>query len=72
MRDYDLNGNGEIDYNELLTATLSHKVYSEEARLKEMFERFDVNKDNNIDLEELKSALAILSMDDMTYDEDRI
>lgn len=49
MKDFDLNGNGEFDYTEFLTATMSRTIVTDEARLQEAFKTFDANHDGFVD-----------------------
>lgn len=37
MKDFDLNGNGEFDYTEFMTATMAATVVTDEKRLADAF-----------------------------------
>ena len=54
----DQDGTGRISYMEFLAATLRHKIELNENRLKEAFDRMDVDHSGNIDASDLKTLLG--------------
>lgn len=53
----DLNGNGVIDYSEFVTATSDYQKLCTEKNLKVAFDKFDLDGNGEITLEELKEVL---------------
>jgi calcium-dependent protein kinase len=58
MNSIDTDKNGAINYNEFIAATLNAKVATDCERINKAFEFFDMDKDGQIDQNELKNALA--------------
>lgn len=54
----DINGNGEIDYTEFLTACMNHKKYLSKENLHHAFNMFDIDNSGYITAEELKMVLG--------------
>lgn len=58
MRSIDENNNGEIDYEEFVTACINtHQWAQKEAVIREAFNSFDLDGDGTIDIFELHEAL---------------
>merc|ERR1740121_3235743 len=57
LKGIDSDGSGQIDYTEVLAATLDKKVYEKEETLWAAFRVFDKNGDGNISQEELEKVL---------------
>lgn len=51
----DADGDGELDYTELLATVINRKMYLKEERIWEAFCRFDVDGDGQITIDELKT-----------------
>jgi calcium-dependent protein kinase len=54
----DVNGNGEIDYTEFLSACMNFKNYLSKETLYRAFQMFDVDRSGFITVEELKMVLG--------------
>jgi Ca2+-binding EF-hand superfamily protein len=54
----DLDGDGTINYDELMKAAVIRKIGAKEERLWRAFQKIDVNNDGSISLDELRKALG--------------
>ncbi len=53
----DIDGSGDIDYNEFLTGAVSSERMLTEERLEKAFRLFDANGDNMISMNEMRAVL---------------
>lgn len=53
----DVDGSGDIDYNEFITGAVSTERMLTEERLEKAFKLFDANGDNSITMTEIKAVL---------------
>ena len=58
LSNIDLNGNGVIDYCEFVTATADYQKLCTEKNLKQAFEKFDLDGNGEITLDELRQILG--------------
>ena len=58
IAEVDLDGSGEISYNEFTVAVLEKENVVERKRLEEVFKTIDVNHNGLIDSEELRDSLS--------------
>ena len=58
MRSVDTDGNGAINFNEFIAATLDASIYKDYEKLEKAFNFFDKDRDGEIDENELKESLA--------------
>lgn len=54
----DIDGDGQLSYEELIMAAVQRKIVSKEERLLALFRQIDKNGDGTITVEELKEALG--------------
>ncbi|SPR00135.1 non-specific serine/threonine protein kinase [Plasmodiophora brassicae] len=54
----DIDGDGSINYDELLKAAVHRKIAAKEERLWRVFQKIDLNHDGTITVDELKNALG--------------
>jgi Ca2+-binding EF-hand superfamily protein len=54
----DLDGDGTINYDEMLNAAIFRRVCAKEERLWRAFQKLDVNHDGSITVDELRQALG--------------
>ena len=57
MNEIDIDGNGELDYEEFVAATLSMASQHSDDAMEKTFAYFDVDGDGSITIEEFKMAL---------------
>ncbi len=58
MNKLDFNGNGSIDYSEFIIAHLDITKLSQEDKLREVFELFDIDQSGSITADEIKKVLG--------------
>ena len=57
MKNCDLDGDGNMDFQEFYTAAVNHQKIITKENIKYAFDCFDVNGDGSIDVEEFKTIL---------------
>ena len=53
----DIDGSGDIDYNEFVNGAISTEKMLSEERLEKAFKLFDANGDNSISMQEIRAVL---------------
>lgn len=56
-KEVDLDGDGQIDFNEFFTAAVDHKKVLTDQDFDNVFKTFDVNGDGKIDIAEFRNLL---------------
>lgn len=56
IKEVDYSGNGKINYNEFLTATIDHTKFLTEQRMRAIFNQFDTDSTERITASNLKEA----------------
>lgn len=62
MKEVDTDGNGFIDYNEFLKATIDEKIMYSKVNLRTAFEMFDLDHSGKISLAELQQIFCLGNM----------
>ena len=57
FKEVDLDGDGQIDFNEFFTAAVDHKKVLTDQDFEFVFKTFDVNGDGKIDIAEFRNLL---------------
>ena len=57
MEQCDLNGDGQLDFNEFITAAYDHKELLNQENRKKIFDMFDKDKKGKIDMDAFKMVL---------------
>ena len=57
----DTDGNGGVDFQEFVTASIDHKKNINNESLRMAFDRFDINKDGTISIDEFKVIMPCKS-----------
>ena len=58
IKKMDVDGDGEIDYKEFLAATMQTKEYTNESRLRDIFDTFDADSSGRLEINEVRAALG--------------
>lgn len=58
FREIDIDGSGEIDYSEFVTAAMNRQNFLTKDRLESAFGAFDTDQSGAISIQELKAALG--------------
>ena len=61
MRTVDVDGSGELDYEELIAATLAQSRQQSDQAVRRAFDHFDLDGDGTITAEEFEKAFAEMS-----------
>jgi len=69
LEEMDVDGNGELDYEEFVAATLDQSKMQDEDHLERAFAYFDKDNSGSITLDELKKVIADFGMQGMNENE---
>ena len=67
MREVDTDGNGYIDYNEFIKATLSEKALYSRENIKKTFDMFDLDGSSKISSAELQQIFSVGNVQDSLW-----
>lgn len=69
VKSIDINGSGQIDFTEFVTASISQHLLLNTVKIAKAFQIFDTDGDGFIDRKELKAAMAGINLTDKEWDE---